>query len=366
MAHINDTPAGAADNGGVEDDADCLGLGVLAGQGEDPRAFFVGPCLLGVDAALAHPVVELGQDHVGPVDLVADGGEVLPDRAEVGAPVDGVSQQPGGVRLVRVGAGAGVPAQLGLEVRADRAGLDEADQAAGEVRFLGPGGQPDGQPPGGQVVDDGAAAVGVGDAVVDEAFVHGQVRERPGFGQPVAGSSWRCYAVIGLTHESLAFPGMQELGRRLAGDVAEFAVLGAASCRSVGCLAVRLLAGLFLLTFDVAGRLGGPRDRIWRGQAEFSCPALDVRPEPVALVDVAVSGGVGQGHRGDRDVTVQDLARQPGHFPTVLAAGRLPGGVGGVVAGHGGVGDGQGHGCSLPGRGHGSASRCCPALKNPM
>ena len=47
----------------------------------------VGPGLLRVDAAVPDPVVELGEDHVGAVDLVADGGEVLPDRAEFGTPV---------------------------------------------------------------------------------------------------------------------------------------------------------------------------------------------------------------------------------------------------------------------------------------
>ena len=96
-----------------------------------------------MDAALPDPVVELGEFHVGAVDLVADGGEVLADRAEFGAAVVAVSQEPGGVRLVGKGAGAGVFAQLGLEVRVDRAGFDEADQAVGEDGFLRPGGQPD-------------------------------------------------------------------------------------------------------------------------------------------------------------------------------------------------------------------------------
>jgi hypothetical protein len=134
--------------------------------------------------------VELGEDHVGAVDLVAGGGEVLPDRAELGTAVIAVFQEPGGVWLVRVGAGAGVFAQLGLEVGVDRSGFDEADQAVGEVRCLGPGGQPDSQPPGGDVIDDGASAVGFGDAVGDEPLVQGQVGERPAYGQPVGGS-WR-------------------------------------------------------------------------------------------------------------------------------------------------------------------------------
>ena len=45
---------------------------------------------------------------VGSVDLVADGGEVLADRAEFGAAVVGVCREPGGLRLVLVAAGAGV------------------------------------------------------------------------------------------------------------------------------------------------------------------------------------------------------------------------------------------------------------------
>ena len=103
---------GDVGGGGVQDQADRLGLGVLAGQGKDPGAVGVGPGLLGVDAAVPDPVVELGEDDVGAVDLVAGGGEVLADRAEFGAPVDAVFQQPGGLRLVGVGAGAGVLAQL--------------------------------------------------------------------------------------------------------------------------------------------------------------------------------------------------------------------------------------------------------------
>jgi hypothetical protein len=70
-------------------------------------------------------------------DLVAGDGEVLPDRAKVGAAMQAVSQQPGGLRLVRIGAGAGVLAKLGLEVRGDRSGVDEVDQAMGAVLGLG-------------------------------------------------------------------------------------------------------------------------------------------------------------------------------------------------------------------------------------
>jgi hypothetical protein len=140
-----------------------------------------------VDPAVPDPVVEPGEDHVGPVDLVAGGGEVLPDRAQVGAPVGAVFQQPGGLRLVRIAARAGVLAQLGLEKWVDCSGVDEVHQAVGEVWCLGPGSHPDGQPPGGEVVDDGAAAIGVGDAVGDEPLIQREVGQWPGLEQLVAG-----------------------------------------------------------------------------------------------------------------------------------------------------------------------------------
>lgn len=170
------------------------------------RARIRGPSMSGqdcwVDPAVPDPVVEPGKNHIGPVDLVAGGGEVLPDRAQVGAPVDGVVQQPGGLWLVRVAARAGVFAQFGLEEWVEGSGVDEVHQAVREIWCLGPGGQPDGQPPGGEVVDDGAAAVGVGDAVVDEPLVHRKVGQRPVHGQLVAGSGGRPSAVIGLIHRS--------------------------------------------------------------------------------------------------------------------------------------------------------------------
>ena len=91
-------------------------------------------------------------------------------------------------------------------------------------------------------------------------------------------------------------------------------------------------------------RLGCSRDRVRSGQAEFGGPALDVRPEPVPLVQVCSAAVSARIMAVMAAVAVQDPAGQPGHFPAVLAAGRLPGGVGGLVAGHGGVVDGQGHG----------------------
>ena len=135
----------------------------------------LGPGLLRNGVVVSGPVVESGEHRVGSVELIAGPGEVPADRVEFGAPVDAVSQEPGGLLMVRVRAGARVKAQLGLEFLGDRAGLDEADQAPGEVLFLWPGGQPDGQPPGGDVIDDGAPAVSVRDAVVDQALVKGQV-----------------------------------------------------------------------------------------------------------------------------------------------------------------------------------------------
>ena len=74
--------------------------------------------------------------EVGAVDLVAGGTEVL-GSADVFSAGQAVFQQPGGLRLVRIGPGSGRGCGAGFEVRADRAGVDEPDQAAGEVRLLG-------------------------------------------------------------------------------------------------------------------------------------------------------------------------------------------------------------------------------------
>ena len=119
---------------GVQDEGDRAGLGVVAGQGGDPGAVGLGPRWLRCPAAVPGAGVRAGEQGVGAVDLVAGGAEVLPDRAEVGAAGDAVLHEPGGLRLVGVGAGAGVDAQLGLQRVADGAGADEADQAAGEDR----------------------------------------------------------------------------------------------------------------------------------------------------------------------------------------------------------------------------------------
>jgi hypothetical protein len=151
--------------------------------------------------------VEFGEHQVGPVELVAGGAEVLADRPEVGAPAGAVGREPGGLGVVRVGAGAGVDAQLGLERLADRSGLDEVDQAPGEDRCLGPGGQPDGQPPGGDMIDGAAAGVGLGGAVVDETLVQGQVGQESVLGQPAGVSraaAWRAGCCGWLAGQSAA------------------------------------------------------------------------------------------------------------------------------------------------------------------
>ena len=147
--------------------------GVVAGQGDDRGSVGLGPGLPGGGCAFPCPLVEVGEHEVGAVDLVAGGAEVLPDRAQAGAAAGAVAVEPGGLEMVRVGAGAGVDAQLGLQLGADGTGAGEAGQAAGEVGVLGAGGQPDGQPPGGDVIDGAVPGVGVGGADVDEPLVLG-------------------------------------------------------------------------------------------------------------------------------------------------------------------------------------------------
>jgi hypothetical protein len=167
-----------AGRGRIEDEGDGLGFGVAAGQGNGPGAVDLWPGPLRVRSPVPGLVVEAFEQGVGAVDLVAGGGEVLANGADLGAAGDAVLQEAGGFGLVGVGAGAGVNAQLGFEGVADGAGFDEADQALGEDRGLGAGGQRDGQPPGGEVVDGAALGVSGGDAVVDEPLIQGQVRAR--------------------------------------------------------------------------------------------------------------------------------------------------------------------------------------------
>ena len=128
------------------------------------------------------PVAEAGEHGVGAVDLVAGGGEVLADRAEVGAAGDAVVHEPGGLGLVGVGGGAGVDAQLGLQCLGDRPVSTKRTRAWAKTGVLRPGGQPDRQPSGGDVIDWAVPRVGGGDAVADQPLVQGQVRERPVLG----------------------------------------------------------------------------------------------------------------------------------------------------------------------------------------
>ena len=106
-----------AGGGGVEDEGDGLGFGVAAGQGDGPGVVDLRPGPFGVGSAVSGAIVEAFEQGVGAVDLVAGGGEVLADRADLGAAGDAVLQEPGGFGLVGVGAGAGVDAQLGFEAR---------------------------------------------------------------------------------------------------------------------------------------------------------------------------------------------------------------------------------------------------------
>src|SRR5712691_7009079 len=173
---------GDAGRGGVQDEADGLAVRFVASQGDGLGSVGLGPGLPGEGAGFSGLLVEPGQHEVGAVHLVAGGAEVLADRAEGGAAGNAVFHEPGDLRLVGVVSGAGVEAQLGLQRLADRAGLDEADQAAGEDRCLRAGRQPDGQPPGGNVINRTAPAVRRSDTVVDETLVLGQVQERAALG----------------------------------------------------------------------------------------------------------------------------------------------------------------------------------------
>src|SRR5689334_15665297 len=174
--------------GGVHDESDGLAVGVVVGQNSHPGPACV---LLGLPRAATgtapDPVSGISEHKVGAVELVAGGAEAVSDRAGVGAG-DGVAQQAGGLGVVGVGGGAGVAAELVLKVALDGAGVDEAGQALGERRLLRAGGQPDGQPTGGDMVD--GAVLGVGDrgSFVDKPFVQGQVREElAGRDTPIVG-----------------------------------------------------------------------------------------------------------------------------------------------------------------------------------
>jgi len=82
LGHLAVVASGGIGGGGVQDEADRLGLGVPVGQGNNPRSVGLWPGLLGEGEAVPGPLVEPGQHHIGSVDLVAGGAEVLPDRAD--------------------------------------------------------------------------------------------------------------------------------------------------------------------------------------------------------------------------------------------------------------------------------------------
>jgi hypothetical protein len=156
---------------------------------------------------LPGPFVEVGEHQVGPVDLVAGGAEVLADRAQGGAPAGAVFDEPDGLRPVGVGAGAGVDAQLGLQRGGDLAGVDEPDQAAREGGWLRPCGHPDGQPPGGDVINAVAAAVSGVNAVADQTLVQGQVGQQSVLRQTTGVSraaAWRSGCGVWLAGQSAA------------------------------------------------------------------------------------------------------------------------------------------------------------------
>ena len=129
-----------AGSGSVQNQGDRLGFGVAAGQGDGPGFVDFRPGLFGARLAVPGAVVEAFEEGVGVVELVAGGGEVLADRADVGAAGDAVLQEAADFGLVGVDARAGVDAELGFEGVADGSGFDEADQALGEDRGLGAGG----------------------------------------------------------------------------------------------------------------------------------------------------------------------------------------------------------------------------------
>ena len=87
-----------------------------------------------------------------------------------------------------------------LELALDDPGVDEAGQAPGEGWFLRPGGQPDRQSAGGDVVYRAAARVGVRDSLADEPFVQGQVREQLVGGHPLSLRRRQSGAVVGPPH----------------------------------------------------------------------------------------------------------------------------------------------------------------------
>jgi hypothetical protein len=81
---------GDAGRGGVQDERDHAGFGVVAGQGGDRWPARLGPRWLRYLAAVPGAGVSVGKQGIGAIDLVAGSAEILPHRAEVGAAGDAV------------------------------------------------------------------------------------------------------------------------------------------------------------------------------------------------------------------------------------------------------------------------------------
>lgn len=161
-----------AGGGLVQDEADRAAIGVGQGQGDELR--WAG-CGFGLGTAFQSALMQLGEHEVSTVDAVTGGAEVTADPADVAAAAVAIPEQLGCLRLGGLVRGQAAQAELAFELVADAAGVDEPGQVAGEVRFLGLGGKPDGQAAGGDVIDEAIAAVRGGEAVGDEPFVLRQV-----------------------------------------------------------------------------------------------------------------------------------------------------------------------------------------------
>jgi hypothetical protein len=69
--------------------------GLRLARATGPGVIDLRPGPLGVRSALSGAVVKAFEQGVGAVDLVAGGGEVLPDGANIGAAGNTVLQEPG-------------------------------------------------------------------------------------------------------------------------------------------------------------------------------------------------------------------------------------------------------------------------------
>jgi hypothetical protein len=87
------------DAGGVQDQGDCLALGIAAGHGDCVRSVDFWPGLPWLAESLPGAFAEPCQHHISPVDLIAGPAEVLIDRAELVCSASAVLQEPGRLRL---------------------------------------------------------------------------------------------------------------------------------------------------------------------------------------------------------------------------------------------------------------------------